>query len=90
MGGVGNRFPTNYRKPYTGNGVTMHLSDVSYIFVAMWTCGLIKKYFENIKYVYIYIFTKKLFSIKTATFPQHISVGNQRKPSSLFGSEDIR
>ena len=62
----------------------------------LYICGNVDMWFDKKvfwKYkicIYIYIFTKKLFSIKTATFPQHISVGNQRKPSSLFGSEDIR
>ena len=41
---AGNGFPTNFQKPYTEKGVTMHISDIFYIFVEMWQCGIIKKY----------------------------------------------
>ena len=56
-GNVANGFATNYLKSYTEKGATMRISDIFYIFMEMWQCGIIKKYLKN----YEYIFTKKLF-----------------------------
>jgi len=50
-GNVGDGFATNCLKLYTGNGVIMHISDILYIFVEMWQCGIIKKYLKNMKYI---------------------------------------
>lgn len=54
VGNVGNLFPTNFLKNYIKNGVIMRISDIFYIFVAMWLYGSIKKYFK-----------KTLYNIKT-------------------------
>ena len=54
MENVGNPFSTYFLKIYIGNGVIMHIPDILYIFVAMWLCGSIKKYFK-----------KTLYNIKT-------------------------
>ena len=86
-GNVANGFSTNCLKPYIRNGVTMRISDILYIFVAMWTCGIIKKYLKNIN---IYIFTKKLFLKKWPHFHSHISVENHKNPCIPVEAEHIR
>lgn len=43
----GSPFPTNFIKAYIRNSVLMRVFDVLYLFVGMWECGSIKKYFKK-------------------------------------------
>ena len=64
VGNVGNPFPTNSVNSYIRNSALMGISGILYIFVGMWECGSIKKYFKQI-YVFVKTFCKKI-----PTFPQ--------------------
>ena len=47
----------------------MSISDVLFIFVEMWECGSIKKYFKN-----IYVFIEKVFEKNSPRFHIPLSV----------------
>ena len=78
VGNVGNPFPTNSVNSYIRNSALMGISGILYIFVGMWECGSIKKYFKQI-YVFVKTFCKKISHISTTTSLYGKSYRNQAR-----------